>query len=320
MSSTTTATLDAFRRDGFVVVPGLFDEAEMRRISEWTDELQALPERPGHCMMYFEPSLLKPGERVLQRIENFCPFHAGFAALCDGAKLLRLRVPPLRRARGAVQGQDQLQAARRRRVQAPPGPAGRLEHLRRPLHHRDGRASIPPPRRTAAWSSPPASTPAGSSATSGSRSPTRTCAAWTPGRCRPGPGDVVFFDSYTPHASGPNLTSERRRVLYITYNRRSAGDHRVRYYADKRKSFPPTSSATRAGPTRSGSEAGSGARRFAIYCFPVAIVLLRISMITRMPAFVRSPASRSCSRPACPSRLPPRPTSIRGPAACSSRP
>src|SRR5512144_1435384 len=87
MSNTTTVTLDAFRRDGFVVVPGLFGEAEMRRISEWTDELQALPERPGHCMMYFEPSLLEPGKRVLQRIENFCPFHPGFAALCDGAKL-----------------------------------------------------------------------------------------------------------------------------------------------------------------------------------------------------------------------------------------
>jgi len=52
-------------------------------------------------------------------------------------------------------------------------------------------------------------------------------------------GDAVFFDSYTPHASGPNLTAERRRVLYVTYNRRSAGDHRERYYADKRKSFPP---------------------------------------------------------------------------------
>jgi len=28
-------------------------------------------------------------------------------------------------------------------------------------------------------------------------------------------------------------------VLYITYNRGSADDHRARYYADKRKSFPP---------------------------------------------------------------------------------
>ena len=53
------------------------------------------------------------------------------------------------------------------------------------------------------------------------------------------PGDVVFFDSYVPHRSGPNLTAEARRVLYVTYNRLSEGDHRTRYYADKRKSYPP---------------------------------------------------------------------------------
>jgi len=28
-------------------------------------------------------------------------------------------------------------------------------------------------------------------------------------------------------------------VLYITYNRTSEGDHRVQYYADKRKNYPP---------------------------------------------------------------------------------
>jgi hypothetical protein len=28
-------------------------------------------------------------------------------------------------------------------------------------------------------------------------------------------------------------------VLYVTYNRASAGDHRQRYYADKRASYPP---------------------------------------------------------------------------------
>src|SRR3990172_5487564 len=56
---------ETFRRDGFVAVPGLFGEEEMRRISAWTDELGALPEVPGRCMMYFEPSLLRPGERVL---------------------------------------------------------------------------------------------------------------------------------------------------------------------------------------------------------------------------------------------------------------
>ena len=57
--------------------------------------------------------------------------------------------------------------------------------------------------------------------------------------CPTAPGDVVFFDSYAPHQSAPNLTDQRRRVLYVTYNRLSEGDHRAQYYADKRLSFPP---------------------------------------------------------------------------------
>ena len=57
--------------------------------------------------------------------------------------------------------------------------------------------------------------------------------------CPTKPGDLVFFDSYTPHASGPNLSGRPRRIYYVTYNRASEGDHLERYYADKRKSYPP---------------------------------------------------------------------------------
>ena len=53
------------------------------------------------------------------------------------------------------------------------------------------------------------------------------------------PGDVLFFDCFVPHASAPNLTGRPRRNLYLTFNCRSAGDHREQYYADKRKSYPP---------------------------------------------------------------------------------
>src|ERR1044071_284856 len=84
----------SFDRDGFVVVPGLFDAEEARQIAAWTDEVQAQPETPGRAMMYFEPSLLDPAQRVLQRVENFCPFHPGFAALCDGPRP-RGALPPL---------------------------------------------------------------------------------------------------------------------------------------------------------------------------------------------------------------------------------
>jgi ectoine hydroxylase-related dioxygenase (phytanoyl-CoA dioxygenase family) len=58
-------------------------------------------------------------------------------------------------------------------------------------------------------------------------------------KCPTRPGDVVLFDCFVPHQSAPNRTDRPRRNLYLTYNRRAAGDHRLRYYADKRASFPP---------------------------------------------------------------------------------
>jgi len=232
------ALIENFQRDGFVVVPGLFDEEEMGRISAWTDELQGLPEEPGRCMMYFEPSLLHPGERVLHRIENFCPFHAGFAALCDGDKLCgtvaRLFGEP------AVLFKDKINFKL-------PGGDGFKPHQ----------------DQQAGWSTYAdlfITAMVSLDATTADNGCLELCAGqhtrgllggeWTPLTdddmrrlgARPVPtrtGDAVFFDSYTPHASGPNLTAARRRVLYITYNRQSAGDHRVRYYADKRKNFPP---------------------------------------------------------------------------------
>jgi len=229
---------DVFRRDGFVVVPGLFDAQEIARISAWTDELERLPEMPGRAMKYFEPSLLRPGERVLQRIENFCPFHAGFAELCDGDKL-----------RGSVS-----------RLLG--GPAVLFkDKINFKLPGGDG--FKPHQDQQAGWSTYAdlfVTAMVSIDSTTAENGCLELCAGhhtrgligeeWKPladddmrrlgGRAVPTqPGDAVFFDSYTPHASAPNLTSERRRVLYITYNRRSAGDHRVQYYADKRKSFPP---------------------------------------------------------------------------------
>ena len=53
------------------------------------------------------------------------------------------------------------------------------------------------------------------------------------------PGDVVFFDSYVPHGSPPNTSHQPRRNIYLTFNRQSAGDLRMRYYRDKWASYPP---------------------------------------------------------------------------------
>ena len=227
-----------FERDGFVVVTGLFDEQEIARISAWTDELERTPEVPGRAMKYYEPSLLRPGERVLQRIENFCPFHAGFGELCDSDKLC-----------GSVSG-----------LLGEPAVLFK-DKINFKLPGGDG--FKPHQDQQAGWSTYAdlfVTAMVSIDSTTAENGCLELCPGhhtrgligeeWKPltdddmrrlgGRAVPTqPGDAVFFDSYTPHASAPNLTADRRRVLYITYNRRSAGDHRVRYFADKRKSFPP---------------------------------------------------------------------------------
>jgi hypothetical protein len=228
----------AFRRDGYVIRRGIFTPGETVQMAAWTDEVQHLPEVPGKYMMYFETSLLEPGRRVIQRIENFSPYHEGFAALFEGDKM-----------RGAVAqllGEPAVLFKEKINFKLPGGDGFKphqdqaagwstyadlfvtamvsiddttLENGCLELaagHHRRGLI--------------------GSEWTPLTEADMRAMGA-QPFETRA--GDVVFFDSYTPHGSGPNLTDGARRVLYITYNKASAGDHRVRYYADKRKSFPP---------------------------------------------------------------------------------
>jgi len=58
-------------------------------------------------------------------------------------------------------------------------------------------------------------------------------------KIRLSPGDCLFFDAWTPHQSGPNLTGAPRRILFLAYNRRSAGDHYERYFNDKAAQYWP---------------------------------------------------------------------------------
>jgi ectoine hydroxylase-related dioxygenase (phytanoyl-CoA dioxygenase family) len=164
-------------------------------------------------MMYFEPSLLRPGERILQRIENFCPFHAGFAALCEGEKLRgtvsRLFGEP------AVLFKDKINFKL-------PGGDGFKPHQ----DQQAGWSAYADLFITAMVTIDPTTAENGclSSAPDSTGRLRGGVDALTdgdaPSDARPVPtrAGTLFFDSYTPHASGPNLTAERRRVLYITYN------------------------------------------------------------------------------------------------------
>ena len=227
-----------FRRDGFVVVRRMFGPEQMRAVTAWIEEVQSLPEVPGRYMMYFEPSLIEPGERVLQRVENIYPYHRKLAELFDGDQLLG--------ANGQLFGTPAVLFKEKINFKLPGGDGFKP--------HQDQQAGW--------WNyadlfitvlvSVDDATPENGciEIAAGQHKQGLIGGKWTPlddndlagvemRPCPTKPGDAVFFDSYTPHGSGPNLSDKPRRVLYLTYNRASDGDHRLRYYADKRKNFPP---------------------------------------------------------------------------------
>ena len=230
--------LGDFGRDGFVVVPGMFGPEEMARIAAWTDEVAALPEVPGKYMMYFEDSLLAAGERVLQRLENFYPYHTGFKDLFEGDKL--------RGSAAELLGEPAVLFKEKINFKMPGGDGFKP--------HQDQQAGwgvYADLFITALVSIDEATVANGClEMAAGFHDKGLVGAEWAPLDDRQMrdmdfithptlPGDVVLFDSYAPHGSKPNLTDSPRRVLYITYNRAADGDHREQYYADKRKSFPP---------------------------------------------------------------------------------
>ena len=52
-------------------------------------------------------------------------------------------------------------------------------------------------------------------------------------------GDIILFNSYIPHGSEANTSDKRRCNIYLTYNKASDGNHRLNYFSEKRKNYPP---------------------------------------------------------------------------------
>jgi hypothetical protein len=230
----TDAQVETFRRDGYLLVQGMYSAGEMRQITTWTEELESAPEVPGRQMMYFEQSRIEPGRRILSRVEDFEPYHAGFSELLRGR---------LQEAVSRLFGEEAVLFKDKINFKLPGGDGFKA--------HQDVQAG---------WDDY-ASLHITALVTIDRCTLENGCLEMAPGYHLGGligekwkpldedaltyvplptePGDAVFFDSFAPHRSGPNHTNEKRRVLYVTYNRLSEGDHRRRYYADKRRNYPP---------------------------------------------------------------------------------
>ena len=231
----TPAQLREFSETGFLTERALFNAEEMREITAWTDEVTAWPEVPGKYMMYFEQSRLRPGDRILSRMEDFEPYHKGFSRLFNDARM-----------QGIVSelfGEQSVLFKDKINFKLPGGDGFKA--------HQDVQAGWDTYSKlhiTALLTIDPCTLENG-------------CLEVAPGFNRQGligekwkplpedgveyiavptrPGDALFFDSFAPHRSGQNMTNDPRRVLYVTWNRLSEGDHRRQYYADKRRNYPP---------------------------------------------------------------------------------
>lgn len=229
------AQIQTFKDDGFLVLRGAFNSADMAAISDWSNEMLARPEQSGKHWVYHEKSLKGDDADLVGRIENLAPFHDGFQSLADA----------LAEPVGQLLAEDAVLFKEKINFKMPGGDgfkphqdsqagwdtyadffisalvsidAATLENGCLELcagHHQEGLFRSWEPLSDADMQG----------------------MAFTP--CPTEPGDVVFFDCYAPHQSAPNMSDGVRRIYYATYNRRSAGDHMAQYYADKHKNFPP---------------------------------------------------------------------------------
>jgi len=230
--------LQDFERDGFLLIRKPIESKKIDQIVSWVNEVQDYPEVPGKHMMYFEKSLLDSETRLLQRMENVYEYHDGFHELFDSDRVKGVVSDLFRES--AVLFKDKIN------FKLPGG--GGFDW------HQDQQAGwwvYAPIFITALICIDPVTADNGPlELSSGQHKQGLIGKEWEPlndnnmegMKFEPvmlEPGDMVFFDSFVPHGSGPNMTDQPRRVLYITYNKLSDGDHRKQYYADKRKSFPP---------------------------------------------------------------------------------
>ena len=228
----------AYERQGWLLAREFIGPAEVEAISRWTDEVAARPELAGAHMVYREPSLIDATQRVIQRIENFCPHHPAFDAF--------VRRDRLAEAVAQLFGAPACLFKEKINFKMPGGAGFEPHQDQQAGWGRYARMFI-----TALVTIDRATIENGClEMGDGARLGALVGEEWRPLTATEmkgfnlvpvptEPGDVLFFDSYAPHASKANMTDRARRILYLTYNAASEGDHRARYFAEKRANFPP---------------------------------------------------------------------------------
>jgi 2-aminoethylphosphonate dioxygenase len=217
-----------FKKDGF-------NQEDTSLIESWATELAKMPEESEKHWVYHEKSQINPDVNLISRIENISPFHSGFAELSN----------VLSSPMAQLFDEDAALFKEKINFKMPGGDGFKP--------HQDSQAG---------WQDyaeyfisvlvciDEATIENGCLQMVSGFQHRGLYREWEPLtdddmadmefiNYPTKPGDIVFFDCYTPHASEPNLTNTTRRIYFATYNKSSEGHHLEKYYADKYKSYPP---------------------------------------------------------------------------------
>ena len=222
--------VETFRRDGWLRLPGLLGDTELRSIDAAVQRL-AMSAASGVGLHHFEQT---DAGAVLARSEDFVDADPVFGDLLRGGLVASLLEPLF--GERPVLFKEKVNYKH-------PGGGGFAPHqdaaaYRFVDHHISVMVPLDPATEASGclWVAP--GFERGMLPTDGRGRIDPQVAATLDWRPVPlDPGDLLVFDSHTPHFSETNRTGRSRRALYLTYNAASAGDHRAAYYADKRAEF-----------------------------------------------------------------------------------
>ena len=223
--------VEAFRRHGWLVVPMALPTEQLAALDSSVDELERWATTDGPGLHHFEQT---DAGAVIARSEDFVDHSSTLRSLiCDG---IVVEVLTELFGEAPVLFKEKINYKH-------PGGGGFAPHQDAPAyrfvdHHISCMVPLDPATEASGclWVAP--GHDRGLLATDDRNRIDEATAAtleWRPAPLEP--GDLLFFDSYTPHFSDTNRTDRPRRAAYLTYNAAGLGDHRERYYADKRAEF-----------------------------------------------------------------------------------
>ena len=238
MTPLTEEQITHFKKHGFLLVRNLVGAETAKQLPQWIDEITQMPLLSGKQMVYLEDNAVEKGDKTISRIEKFLDVHEGLNKLAHSSAL-----------KGAVaQIFSEAAVVFKEKINfQPPFGGGILPHQDIQagwLDYVDDFISI-------------AVTVDETTVENGCteidvnwHSEGLVGSLWEPldetmmknikfEKFPTKPGDVVFFDGFVPHQALSNKTAQQRRIMFLTYNPASQGEHSKQYYADKRKNFPP---------------------------------------------------------------------------------